>query len=211
MSDSESKLENVFWLGGSPCAGKSSISNILANRFDLNVYHVDEAFDAHSQHLNPVLHPALTKWGKSSWNQRWMQSVDSLVKEVIACYREHFSLIVEDILSVPKGKPVLVEGTALLPSQVAKVLPTRNHAIWIVPTADFQLEYYSKREWICGVLEQCDDSEAAFQNWMERDSRFASWVMAEVKALGLEFLEVDGERTIEENAMAIAAHFQFID
>jgi hypothetical protein len=45
---------------------------------------------------------------------------------------------------------------------------------------------------------------------MERDVRFARWVMAEVNALGLEFLEVNGKRTIEENAMAVATHFQLI-
>src|SRR5687768_14715644 len=118
MSDSERKLEHVFWLGGSPCAGKSSISDILASRFDLDVYRVDEAFEIHAQRFDPVSHPALTKWRAASWNQRWMQPIDSLVRNVIACYGEHFTLILEDVLSLPHHKPLLVEGTALLPRQV---------------------------------------------------------------------------------------------
>jgi len=47
MSETENRLSNVFWLGGSPCSGKSSISEILPQRFNLDVYHVDEAFAAH--------------------------------------------------------------------------------------------------------------------------------------------------------------------
>ena len=43
---------------------------------------------------------------------------------------------------------------------------------------------------------------------MERDIRFAEWVEAEATALNLTMLKVDGNRTLEENAEAIATHFQ---
>lgn len=86
MSANEEPLKNLFWLGGSPCAGKSSISDSLASRFDLDVYHVDEAFETHTQSLDAVHQPALTKWSASSWNERWMQPIDRLLQDVIACY-----------------------------------------------------------------------------------------------------------------------------
>lgn len=206
--DSVHKLGHVFWLGGSPCAGKSSISEILAARFDLHLYRVDEAFEVHAQRFDPVLHPALAEWHASSWNQRWMKPTESLVEDVIACYREHFTMILEDIRSLPRDKPILVEGTALLPGQVARVLADRSRAMWVVPAADFQREHYSRREWVCRVLEQCDSPEAAFHNWMERDAGFARWVTAEAGELGFELLRVDGRHTIEENALTVAAHFR---
>jgi hypothetical protein len=202
-------LENVFWLGGSPCAGKSSLSSILASRFDLNLYRVDAAFDIHTQNLTAETHPALAKWRAASWNERWMQPPEILVEEVIACYREHFTLILEDILSLPKEKPLLVEGTALLPGEVSKLLPRRNQAVWVVPTAVFQHEHYAKRDWVSGIVQQCDDPELAFRNWMQRDIRFARWIIAEAETLGGEVLIVDGHQTIEENALKIAAHFGF--
>jgi 2-phosphoglycerate kinase len=211
MSESEDRLENVFWLGGSPCAGKSSISEILADRFDLDVYHVDEAFENHVQGLDPARQPALAKWCASSWDQRWMRPIDKLVRDVIACYREHFALIWEDILAMPKQKFLLIEGTALLPRQVASVLPKTSHALWVIPSDDFQREHYSKRQWVRGILEQCNNPEAAFGNWMERDAMFAEWVEAEASALNLQLLKVVGNRTIEENAEAVAAHFQLVD
>jgi len=207
--DIKRNLENVFWLGGSPCAGKSSISSILANRFDLDVYRVDEAFDVHVQRLNSETHLALANWCAASWNERWMQPLESLVQEVIACYREHFTLILEDVISLPKQKPLLVEGTALLPKEVVGVLTSRNQAIWAVPTADFQREHYTRRDWVSGIVQQCDDSELAFQNWMGRDIQFARWIIAEAETLGCEVLMVDGQHTIEENALRIAAHFKF--
>ena len=109
---------------------------------------------------------------------------------------------------MPQDRPLLVEGTALLPGQVAGVLAERSRAMWVIPTADFQTVHYARRDWVPGVLEQCDDPAAAFRNWMARDAGFARWLTAEVNALGLELLRVDGKQTIEENAAAVASHFK---
>ena len=200
----------MFWLGGSPCAGKSSIGEILASRFGLDLYHVDEAFESHAQRINPAHQPALTKWNESSWNERWMQPIDDLVQNVIACYQEHFALVYEDTLKISKEKSLIVEGTALLPRQVASMLSNRSRAIWLIPSADFQRAHYSEREWARDIVARCDQPDVAFHNWMERDIRFAEWVEAEAIALDLAVLRVDGKRTLEENARFVAAHFQLI-
>jgi hypothetical protein len=91
---------------------------------------------------------------------------------------------------------------------LAGVLADRSRAVRVVPAADFQREHYSKREWMCRILEQCDSPEAAFRNWMERDAEFARRVAAEVAELGIELLPADGEHTVEENAAKVASHFR---
>src|SRR4051794_31012591 len=40
-------LKHVFWLGGSSCAGKTSIARLLAAAHGLLVYSCDDAFEAH--------------------------------------------------------------------------------------------------------------------------------------------------------------------
>jgi hypothetical protein len=45
---------------------------------------------------------------------------------------------------------------------------------------------------------------------MERDTRFAKWIETEASELHLPLLKVDGNRTIEENAEAVARHFQLV-
>jgi len=200
-------LKNVFWIGGSPCAGKSSISDLLAGRFGLEIYRVDQAFENHVRRFNSELQPALVRWCGASWNERWMQPVESLVREVIACYREHFALILEDVLALPKDKPLLVEGTAILPKEVFDVQANCERAVWVIPTAEFQTAHYVKREWARQIVAQCDDAQTAFENWMERDIQFAGWVRAEAEALGCKVIIIDGQRRIEEIALEIAAYF----
>src|ERR1700730_17425391 len=100
-------------------------------------------------------------------------------------------MVLEDIFSLPKHKSVLVEGTALLPRQVARVLSRPSRALWLIPTADFQRAHYSERDWVRAILAQCSKPEEAFHNWMERDIRFAHWIEEEVNATHLPLLTVD--------------------
>lgn len=44
---------------------------------------------------------------------------------------------------------------------------------------------------------------------MDRDVAFARWVARSAAELGLKLIEVDGKRTIAENAHIVAQHFQF--
>lgn len=204
MTDS---LAHLYWIGGSPCAGKSSISQWLAEHWGLEIYAVDSAFDRHIQHLDAHRHPALTRWCNATWDERWMQPADQLLREVIACYSEHFSLVLEDLYALTEQRPLLVEGSALLPRLVAEVAPDPQRMIWIVPTADFQRTYYAQRPWIREILAECRQPEAAFANWMERDARFACWVITEAAGIGGTVLQVDGQQSLPDNARAVVNHF----
>jgi hypothetical protein len=200
-------LDGVFWLGGSPCAGKSTVAAVLASRFGLDVYHVDEAFERHTRGLDPSRQPALARWCAASANERWLRPVDDLVVEAIACYREHFASIAADVSARTGRRPLLVEGTALLPAEVSGVVTSGARALWLVASPDFQRRHYRQRAWAWGVVASSDDPERAFGNWMERDVRFAAWVAAEADALGLGRITVDGGRTVDEVADEVAARF----
>ena len=100
-----------------------------------------------------------------------------------------------------------MEGCALLPDLVAALLSKSFHGIWMVPSSDFQTFHYSQRTWAREILAGCADPDAAFANWMERDSQFGHWVVERALLLGLSFLTVNGSQTIPETADRIAEHF----
>ncbi len=206
------RLAHVRWLGGSPCSGKSSITEILAGRYSLCVYRVDVAFDRHRQRFTPERHPTLTKWTQTSWDELWMQPADVLLSEAIADYTEHFEFILEDLLELPGPDPLLAEGTALLPRLVAPLLSQPRQALWMVPTERFQRAMYPERgEWVQRILATCEDPDAALKNWMDRDVAFARWVLAETERLGLPSMVIDGTHRIETNAERVAQFFGFAD
>jgi hypothetical protein len=201
-------LDHVFWMGGSPCAGKSSIADLLSQQHGLRVYHVDEAFQEHRAQITPQAQPTLHRFLNTPWNEIWMRPVDVLLAEAIAAYGEHFEMILEDLRGLPRSPPVLAEGTALLPGRVHRLLTDPRRAIWVVPTETFQRDHYPKRgEWVRSILEQCAQPEQALRNWMDRDVAFAAWVRQEVRRLGLRLLHIDGGRTIAQNARQIEEYY----
>ena len=186
-------MRSVLWLGGAPCAGKSSVARLLGERFALAVVHVDDTIDAFLAQLDPERHPALSGWMALNWDERWARPPDVLLGEVVACYREHLGFVRERVLTrAGRGRPVLVEGSVILPADVAPTLASPADALWLVPTRAFQAHNYALWPWIGGVLRGCVDPAAAFERWMERDARFAAWLEDEARALGLACIAVGG-------------------
>ena len=201
-------LAHVFWMGGSPCSGKSSIAELLSGRHGLQYYQCDSAFDEHGRRVSALGQPTFHKLLGMTWDEIWTRPVALQLREEIAIYREEFDMILDDLLALPKSPPILAEGTALLPDCVNDVLVNHNQAMWIVPSESFQREHYPDRgPWVQDILRQCADPDLAFQNWMDRDVAFARWVTRRTTELGLEMIEVDGKRTIADNAQAVARHF----
>jgi hypothetical protein len=205
------RLSHVFWIGGFPCSGKSSIATMLAEAYDFHVYHVDEAFEEHRQRVTVAKQPMLHKWADTPWSALWMRPTDVLLQETVACYEELFDMVLEDLPSLSGRKPILVEGACLLPYRVDEVLSRREQGVWLVPTERFQRAWHSGGgTWAEGVLRECDAPEQAFRNWLDRDVAVARWMLEQARGLGLICIEVDGRRAVTENARIVAGHFGLV-
>lgn len=201
-------FDHVFWLGGSPCSGKSSIVDLLAEQVEVNVYHCDDHFRRHVEQADPDEQPHLHQVNSLSWDDLFSRPVDVQVADEIAIYREQFPMIAADLRAFPTDAPLLVEGADLLPEIVANLIPAAHHALFLVPTPAFQRATYAGREWKEEILQQCRDPEQAWTNWMARDAEFGRWITATARHRGLAVLAVDGSHTIAENAERVAEYFR---
>ena len=208
MNKTPHNLAHIFWMGGSPCSGKSSIAELLSRKRELQYYQCDGAFAEHGRRVTALGQPTFHKLIGMTWDEIWTRPVDIQLREEIAIYREEFDMILDDLLALPPSPPILAEGSALLPDCVNDVLMNPHQAIWIVPSESFQREHYPDRGgWVQDILRHCANPDLAFRNWMDRDVAFARWVSRRTTELGLEMIEVDGKRTIADNAQAVARHF----
>jgi len=201
-------LANVYWIGGSPCSGKSSIAEALAAAYGLQLYHADDAYVRHANAVTPEHQPVSYKLAYLSAEELWMRPVEEQVAEELALYHEEFPLILEDLLALPATPPVLAEGAALLPACVQPYLLEPHRAISIIPTAEFQMEHYARRAWAQDVVRACSDPEQAFRNWMQRDIRFAKHVEQAAREAGLFSLLVDGGHPLTDTIAIVEQHFR---
>jgi 2-phosphoglycerate kinase len=200
--------QSIYWLGGSPCAGKSSVAHLLADRYDLQVVHVDDGLARHLPHLTPTAQPMLHKWTHTPWDTLWSLPAAQMLAETMAAYAEHCALVHQDVAELTTTQRILVEGTCLLPACIHPYLATPQHGLWVVPTEEFQRTHYPARgAWVQTVLSQCRDPDAALAQWMARDVAFARWVMQETQSRDLALVVVDGSLSVEEVAMQVAAQF----
>jgi 2-phosphoglycerate kinase len=197
----------VYWIGGAPCSGKSSIARLLGEQFGMHVYHGDDPFYDHVDAADPHTQPHLHRLRAFTWEWLFMRPVPEQVADEIAIYREEFALILDDVRGLRGAEPLLMEGAALMPALIAPLLPSSTHAIFLIPTSAFQRATYAQRPWRQELLAQCADPQQAWENWMERDEQFGEVVAAQARAASLPVLIVDGQRTLQENALAVATHF----
>ena len=111
-------LAHVLWLGGPPCAGKTSVATRLADHQALRVYHDDRREQAHVALVRPERHPSLHADRAMTMDQRWLlRPVEVMVQATTAAWRERFAMVVDDLGALPRTPPVLAEGPGLLPDQ----------------------------------------------------------------------------------------------
>lgn len=200
-------LSHVYWIGGSPCAGKSTIAQTLAERYRLHYYQCDSWFEIHQQHAHPARQPFLHRLARMACDEIWLPPVAEQVARVQAIYTEEFAMILTDLQALPCTRPILAEGAALLPACVLPHLAEQCHAIWLTPTSAFQRFHYAQRPWIHDVVRNCSDPAQAFENWMARDEAYAHWINQQTAALGLSLIQVDGQQTISDLMEDVANQF----
>lgn len=211
MTDYQNRIHDVFSqayiLGGSPCSGKSTIAGKLSKRFHLQYYNVDDHYTEHLKRSKPDLHPVMYKYANLSWDEIWSQPVPNQVKDEFEFYRELFGMIVQDLQEYDLGKSIIVEGAALLPELVKKSAIDPKKVLYMVPTKEFQILYYSQREFIHHILNECKDPKQAFENWMMRDHLFGKEILRQAERYGFGTILVDGKRNIEEQFKYVCSYF----
>ncbi len=197
----------IFWIGGSPCCGKSTISEMLVREFGFEMYKCDDYLEKYEEVGAKNDIEIMKKFKSMSLDETWLRDVNEQVKDEFEFYREALKLIVSDIEKNYRGKTVIVEGAAIIPEFIKDNGISHNDYICMVPTKVFQVDEYSKREWVKFYLQDSSDSKRAFDNWMERDSKFAEHVKQSATKYGMNVLVVDGSKSIDENYLKVKELF----
>jgi 2-phosphoglycerate kinase len=205
------QLSHIFWIGGSNCCGKSTISELLAKRYGLDVYHCDEhTFGDHFDRVNREKQPELFEM----YHKFRFEFENFLTKsdEDVLMFMEKFlimafRMVIDDLLVLPRGKPVIVEGPVIQP-QVLSNLGEHKKMIWYIPSEEFLRNNHPTRDFVIEQAKSYKTPEKTIQNWVHKSAYFARRQKESAKQSGLRFLDVDGSSSIEEIARLTETHFQ---
>lgn len=183
-------LGHVRWLGGSPCAGKSTVAEALADASGWAIYRCDDRFD---DHLRAGAERGLASCRdlyRRSFDEIFLRDVATMERATVDFFRDEFPMIVAELREI-EG-PVVAEGAALMPSLLSGLGVSSSSAYFLVPSEAFQREKYGARAWAQELCRGSSEPERAFDRWMRRDAAFARRVVAEAERFGYPLTLVDG-------------------
>jgi hypothetical protein len=163
----------------------------------------------HAGRSTPRDCPLLHLFMAMSMDQRWVDRSPEVMLETFHWFRgEGFSIIVDDILALPKQPGVVVDGFRLLPHLVEPLLADRGHAVWLIPTPEFRQTVFESRggaTW--GFLAKTRDPERALRNLLERDAMFTERLKHEAQRLGLNTIEINVSKSEDDLTAEVARMF----
>lgn len=200
-------LEHVLWIGGGPQAGKTTLSRLLAGKYDLKIYNLDwhGARDHRSRSG-----PAAMAFERLSMDERWaLPSVPELVERSIAIWEELFALVTADLLALPQARAIVAEGPGAFPWCVAPLISSSQQAIFLVPTREHRNRVAGDRwgadqaERFPGIAER----ERALAKLRERDALVDKRIVTSCAELGLRCVTVDGTLNLDRSLALLEEQF----
>lgn len=194
------QLHHIYWIGGGPGAGKSTIARRIAAQHGLRVYATDDLMADHARRSTHENCPLLHRFMAMDMDERWVnRSPETMLKTFHWFRGEGFNMIIEDLLGLPDEPAVIVEGFRLLPRLVKPLLSVPAHAVWLLPTPAFsQAVVESRGGSASGFLAKTTAPERALRNLLERDRMFTNILREETASLELPTIEVDTTMTEDD-------------
>lgn len=202
------KTSLIYWIGGSTCAGKTTISNIIAAKYGLPVYHCDEYLEKHIDKSNATNHPNLNN--KLSLNDILSMEIEEYLNWSVDVFIEEFEMILEDLDKLSDGKPIVVEGVNLLPKLIKDEIIDIDHAVWLVASEMFYKKHQMHRIEMFERVKQCSNIEQALHNYMSDDLAFGKYILNDTKRLDMKVIVVEDESEIMKYVDIISSYFNLL-
>jgi len=202
------RLAHVLWIGGGPQAGKTTLSRLLAGKWDLKINNLD--WHAVREHAGRP-GTAVAAFQRLSMDERWaVPSADELLERSITIWQDGFALVVEDLLALPSSRAIVAEGPGAFPWCVAPLLSSTRQAIFLVPTRE-RRDIVAERRWGAGQLERFPgivDRERALINVSARDVLLDARIASSCAELGLRCERLDGSLDLDDSLALLEGHFR---
>lgn len=204
----KAKLTNIFWIGGPPDAGKTTIATELFKRHGWQLYRFDkeapEIWDSHFRHMK---YSASYRLLWLSLDRRWVERPPETMRDdIFSLAHEYFPVMAKKLAELPRDVIVVAEGCEFLPELVSQVISSPRQAIWLWPTESFQYNSFLERG-KPDVTHKCSDPEKAAQNHFERNALLGQHIKSQALQKDLPLLEIDGSLSIPEVTQIVEDHF----
>ena len=199
-------MVDVYYIGGSSFSGKSTVAEILIEKYNLYYFKVDESFKEYIQKGKDIGLEFCSKFAEMSFEESQLRSPEIQFADKINLYKEIFCFILDD-LSQMKCRGIITESTAYLPELMHCFDIPYDRFVSLTPTEEFRIANYKKRNYSFPFPGVCSDMEKVFSNWLQYDILLTQEIQKQCINFNYLSFENDGSMSIYKLAELIADHF----
>ena len=202
-------LKNVYFIAGTACGGKSTVSRLLGAWYSMPVYDVDAAFDRHGELSTPADQPDMNLVFASA-DAFFLRPVEEYSRWLVNNTRQQLDFVILDLIRLSADQRVLCDAHLFLDE--AEALTDEKRIAYLLREPSGVIEEYCQRhdhEGFRRYIESAADPAVAKENCQRALETVNRALWEDVKGSRYFWLEREDTRTAEATARLVAEHFGF--
>lgn len=203
-------LKNVYFITGTPCGGKTTISRELAKRHNLLVYVIDEQFANHLKISNAAFQPSMNKVFKDA-DEYFGRTVEEYKKWLIDNTREQLDFVLLDLVRLSQNQIVLCD--CHLTMEQAEQLTDASRIVFLIKEPSNIVGDYCNRpdhQDFNNFINSASDPEKAKAVCNETLKSLNENRYNAIKDSAYYWIERTENSTVNETASKVAQHFGLV-
>ena len=203
-------LRNVYFITGTPCGGKTTISRELAKRHNLLVYDIDEQFEKHQELSDAAFQPAMNKNFKDA-DEFFGRSVEEYKKWLITNTREQLDFVLMDLIRLSQNQIVLCD--CHLTMEQAEKITEPSHIVFLIREPSNLVEEYCNRpdhQGFSDFINSATDAVKAKETCNATLQSLNEKCYKDIKESSYFWLERTADSTVDETVRKVEQHFGFV-
>ena len=200
-------LRNVYFISGTPCAGKTTITRALGKKFNIPVYVIDDQFTIHQLMSDETHQPNMNK-GFRDADEFFGRSVEEYKSWLLGNSREQLDYVLLDLIKLSQDRVVLCD-IHLIAEQAAKITDPSRIAFLIKEPTDLVDAYISRpdHQAFRDFIYSASDYEKAKATCNETLYSLNIDRYNYIRNSDYFWLERDDSRTVDETVALVEKHF----
>lgn len=204
-------LKNVYFITGTPCGGKTTISRELAKRHRLLVYDIDEQFEKHQKLSHPAFQPAMNRAFRDA-DEFFGRTVEEYRQWLLDNTREQLDFVLLDLICLSQNQIVLCD--CHLTVEEAEKLTEPSRIAFLIKEPSNLVEDYCNRpdhQGFSDFINSTTDIEKAKATCNATLKSINEKRYKDIKNSDYFWVERNGSSTVDETVRRVERHFRFAE
>jgi len=204
-------LQNVYWIGGTACGGKTTASKTIAEKYNYYHYDADTMFKEYRKLANDKDQPALSR-EFSSLKDYFDRPIDEYIDYLEKMNREAFEMMVIDLIKLSIDKKVVVEGH--YPPELMLGLAAEDRIAFLYAEENvIRRDYFNRedKQSMLKAIKKASHSEELVDHVLDVVIKNAVYQVEVGKKCNFKFIERDSNSTVESTLRILENHFGLLD